>query len=119
MYQEALGQLQKTYEMPENYGRTMIRADIGHLYAVWGKQAEARQVLAELLTKSEQSYVSAYDVAVIYAGLGETEQAFFWLDKAIEQRPFWLCWLKLDPRLDGLRADLRFRNILGRAGQAY
>ena len=118
MYEEALKQLQKAFEMPENYGRTMIRSDIGHLYAVWGKRAEAQQVLAELLKKSEQSYVSAYDVAVIYAGLNENEQAFRWLDKAITQRPFWLCWLKVDPRLDGLRADPRFRDSLRRVGQA-
>jgi tetratricopeptide (TPR) repeat protein len=117
MYQEAFDQLQKTYAMPENYGKTMLRADIGHLYAVWGKRTEAQQVLAELLEKSEQSYVSAYDIAVIYAGLGETEQAFTWLAQAIEQRPFWLCWLKLDPRLDGLRADSRFRGLLQSIGQ--
>jgi tetratricopeptide (TPR) repeat protein len=116
MYQEAFDQLQKTYEMPENYGRTMLRADVGHLYAVWGKRTEAQQVLAELLKQAEQSYVSAYDIAVIYAGLGETEQALRWLDKAAEQRPFWLCWLKLDPRLDGLRADPRFDGLLMRVG---
>lgn len=118
LYQEAFDQLQKTYAMPENYGKTMLRADLGHLYAVWGKRAEAQQILAELLKQSEQSYVSAYDVAVIYAGLGEREQAFAWLDKAIEQRPFWLCWLKLDPRLDGLRAEARFGNLLRRVGPA-
>ncbi|HZS09566.1 MAG TPA: tetratricopeptide repeat protein [Blastocatellia bacterium] len=117
MYGEALSQLQKAFEMPENHGPTMTRADIGHLYAVWGRRAEAGQVLEELIRKSEQSYVSAYDVAVIYAGLGETEQAFAWLDKAVEQRPFWLCWLKLDPRLDGLRQDPRFRSLLQRIGQ--
>ncbi len=119
MYEEAFSQLQKTYEMPGNYGKTMLRADIGHLYAVWGKRVEGQQVLAELLKKSEQSYVSAYDVAVIHAGLGDTEQAFVWLDKAVEQRPYWLVWLKLDPRLDGLRADGRFRNLLQRVGQAH
>ncbi len=119
MYQEAFDQLQKTHEMPENYGKTMLRADIGHLYAVWGKRTEAQQVLAELLRQSEQSYVSAYDIAVIYAGLGETERAFAWLDKAVEQHPFWLCWLKLDPRLDALRADSRFRFLLQRVGQTH
>jgi DNA-binding winged helix-turn-helix (wHTH) protein/TolB-like protein/Tfp pilus assembly protein PilF len=117
MYQEAFSQLQKTYEMPENYGKTMLRADIGHLYAVWGKRPEAQEVLTELLRKSEQSYVSAYDVAVIYAGLGDAEQAFRWLDKAVEQRPFWLVWLKLDPRLAVLRTDPRFSNLLQRIGQ--
>jgi hypothetical protein len=53
---------------------------------------------------------------VIYAGLGETEQAFRWLGKAVAQRPFWLCWLKLDPRLDGLPADARFRDLLRHVG---
>ena len=33
-----------------------------------------------------------------------------WLDKAVEERSYWLCWLKVDPRLDGLRTDLRFRD---------
>lgn len=116
MYQEAFTQLQKAFDMPEQTSRTMIRADIGHLYAVWGKQDEARQVLTELIKKSERSYVSAYDVAVIYAGLGETEQAFAWLDKATIQHPYWLVWLKLDPRLDGLRPDPHFRTLLQRVG---
>jgi tetratricopeptide (TPR) repeat protein len=114
MYAEALRQFQKAAEMPENYAPTMLHADLGHLYAVWGKHTEAKQILEELLKKSEQSYVSAYDIAVIYAGLGETDQAFRWLDKAIDQRPFWLCWLKLDPRLDWLRRDARFRGLLER-----
>jgi tetratricopeptide (TPR) repeat protein len=116
MYQEAFSQLQRTHEMPENYGKTMLRADIGHLYGVWGKRAEAQQVLAELIEKSKQSYVSAYDVAVIHAGLGQAEQAFAWLDKAVDQRPFWLVWLKLDPRLDNLRSDPRFKKLLHDAG---
>ena len=106
--------MQKTLEMPENYGKTMSRADIGHVYAVWGKKTEAREILAELIAKSKQSYVSAYDVAVIYAGLGETDHAFAWLDKAIEQRSYWLVWLKLDPRLDSLRSDTRFSRLLQR-----
>jgi DNA-binding winged helix-turn-helix (wHTH) protein/tetratricopeptide (TPR) repeat protein len=113
-YAEAFHQLQKTFEMPENYGKTMTRADVGHVYAVWGKKTEARKILSELIAKSKQSYVSAYDVAVIYAGLGETDQAFAWLDKAIEQRSYWLVWLKLDPRLDSLRADARFSSLLQR-----
>jgi tetratricopeptide (TPR) repeat protein len=100
--------------MRENYGKMMLRADIGHLYAVWGKREEAQQVLAELIKKSEQTYVSAYDVAVIYAGLGDRDQAFGWLDKAVEQHSFWLSWLKLDPRLDPLRSDPRFSRLLQR-----
>lgn len=114
LYQDAFNQLQRTYEMRENYGKMMLRADIGHLYAVWGKRAEAHEVLTELIKKSEQAYVSAYDIAVIYSGLGDKDQAFSWLDKAVEQRSFWLTWLKLDPRLDPLRSDPRFSHLLQR-----
>jgi DNA-binding winged helix-turn-helix (wHTH) protein/TolB-like protein/Tfp pilus assembly protein PilF len=116
MYREAFDQLQKTYEMRENYGKTMLRADLAHLYAVWGKEAEARRILAELIEESQKSYVSAYDVAVIYAGLGQTEDAFLWLGNALKQRPFWLVWLKLDPRLERLRSDPRFTRLLHDAG---
>jgi tetratricopeptide (TPR) repeat protein len=114
LHQDAFNQLQKTYEMRENYGKMMLRADIGHLYAVWGKREEAHEVLAELIKKSEQSYVSAYDIAVIYAGLGDMDQAFGWLDKAVEQHSFWLSWLKLDPRPDPVRSDPRFSYLLQR-----
>ena len=117
LYQESFNQLQKTLEMRENYGKLMLRADIGHLYAVWGNRAEAQQVLAELIKESEQSYVSAYDIALIYAGLGDTDQSFVWLNKAIDQRPFWLVWLKLDPRLDTIRSDGRYSALLHRIGQ--
>jgi TolB-like protein/DNA-binding winged helix-turn-helix (wHTH) protein/Tfp pilus assembly protein PilF len=117
MYEQAFSQFKNAFEMPENYAKTMVHADLGHLYAVWGKRAEAQQVLAALLKQSEQSYVSAYDIAVIYAGLGEPEQAFHWLEKAVAQRPFWLCWLNLDPRLDRLRRDPRLADLLRHIGQ--
>ncbi len=81
---------------------------------MWGKRDDAQQVLAELIKKSEQTYVSDYDVAVIYAGLGDRDQAFAWLEKAVEQHSFWLSWLKLDPRLDPLRSDPRFSHLLQR-----
>ena len=117
-YEEAQRQFLQVSTMPENYAPTMLRADLGHLYAVWGRRAEAQAVLAELLKKSKQTYVSAYDIAVIYAGLGDMNESLMWLDKAVEQRPFWLCWLKLDPRLDGLRAHPRFLGLLRNLWQA-
>jgi len=112
MLKLALRQFEKVGAMPENYAATMALADIGHLYALSGQHAEARRVLAELLEKSERNYVSAYDIAVIYAGLNETDQAFAWLSKAVEQRPFFIGWLNVDPRLDGLRRDPRFGELL-------
>jgi TolB-like protein/Flp pilus assembly protein TadD len=112
MFDKALRQFQLTNAMPENYAGTMARADIGHLYAVSGQRENARSILAELVGKADHSYVSAYDIAVIHAGLNEPGPAFTWLARAIEQRPFFIGWLNVDPRLDGLRKDSRFGELL-------
>lgn len=114
LYQEALEQLQKSLALPGSYFKTMNEADIGHLYAAWGKTSEARKVLAELIHKSEKGEASAYGIAVILAGLGEKDTALEWLNKAYEDRSFWLTWIKNDPRLDGLRLDPRFTDLLRR-----
>jgi len=114
MYPEALEQLKKSLALPGNYFKTMNTADLAHLYAVWGKSSEARKVLEELIHNSEQRYASAYGIAVIYAGLGEKDKALEWLNKAYEDRSFWMVWIKNDSRLDGLRSDSRFTDLLRR-----
>ena len=114
MYQAALEQLQKSLALPGNYFKTMNRADIGYLYAEWGKKSEARKVLEELIHNAEHGYASAYEIAVVYTGLGEKDKALEWLNKAYEDRNFWLSSIKGDPRLDGLRSDPRFTDLLRR-----
>ena len=92
-------------------------AALGYVYATSQQRAEAQKVLAELQALASRKYVSPYDVATIYAGLGESEQALVWLEKAYEDRSGWLAlWLKVDPKFDGLRADERFRDLLRRIG---
>ncbi len=59
-------------------------------------------------------YVSPYEIAVIHAALLENEQAFTCLEEACDDHSVWLSWLEVDPRLDTLRADLRFQNLLAR-----
>ena len=88
---------------------------LGHAYVASGKKTEAQRILAEL-GQQKQRYVSPYTVATIYAGLGEKDQAFKWLEKAFEERDIWLMNLKVDPVLKNLRADQRFANLLQRIG---
>jgi DNA-binding winged helix-turn-helix (wHTH) protein/TolB-like protein/tetratricopeptide (TPR) repeat protein len=114
MYPEALEQLQKSLALPTNYFKTMNTADLAHVYAVWGKISEARKVLEELIRDPKQRYASEYGIAVIYAGLGEKDKAIEWLNKAYEDRSFWMIWVKNDSRLDGLRSDSRFTDLLRR-----
>jgi hypothetical protein len=56
------------------------------------------------------------DTAVIYARLGEKDEAFTLLNRAYEERNMWLMNLKVDPRLENLRSDRRFGDLLRRIG---
>ena len=76
----------------------------------------ARKILAELQKLSEHSYVQATDLALVYAGLGDKDKAFAWLDKAYEERSFSLINLKVEPRFDFLHSDARFADLLRRIG---
>ena len=67
----------------------------------------------------QEHYVSAYTLALIYAGLSKRDQAFEWLTKAYEDRDEHLTWgLASDPRLDSLRGDRRFAELMRRVGLA-
>ena len=112
MYEEAIAEFQKGSDL--SGGSTYARARLGHAYAVAGKAGEAQKVLAQLKDLSKQKYVSAYDIALIYVGLGEKDQAFAWLERAYEERCPTLEFLKVEPSLDPLRSDPRFADLLRR-----
>jgi TolB-like protein/Tfp pilus assembly protein PilF len=93
-----------------------LLALLGHLYAVTGRQAAAREIISQLQQISGSRYVPSLYVALIYIGLGEKEQAFAWLDKAYEERCDFLVYLPTDPMADPLRGDPRFLTLLARLG---
>jgi tetratricopeptide (TPR) repeat protein len=116
MYDEAIAEFKKAIQVKGTNDVGLLRAGIGHIYAVTGKKSEARTVLDELKQLSEQEYVPATSIALIYAGLGEKDQAFAWLDKGYEQRAFLMQWIKIEPRWDSLRTDPRFQDLMRRMG---
>ena len=116
MYSEAIAEFKKAIPLTGKSEWTLSKAGLGHVYAVTGKKSEARTVLDELKRASAQEYVPANSIALIYAGLGEKDQAFAWLDKAYEQRTFQMQWIKIDPRWDSLREDPRFKDLMRRVG---
>jgi len=89
---------------------------LGHSYALWGKREEALQTVKELSALSQRRYVSPFDTALVYMGLGENDRAFEWLAMALAQRCYEMVWLKVDPRWDVLRTDQRFRSLLNAIG---
>jgi len=90
-------------------------ASLGNAYAVTGRHAQARMILAELSERAKREYVSPVDMAVVYAGLGDAGQVVSLLERAYEERSFQLLHLLAsDHRFDGLRADPRFADIARR-----
>ena len=86
----------------------------GSVEGAAGRPDKAKAVLAELHELAGRRFVTAYGVALVHAGIGDSEAAFTWLDKAFAERSHWLVWLRLDPRFDSLRADPRFTDLLDR-----
>ena len=115
MFDEAIAQFQTAVKLP-GPASTLAMASLGHAYAVAGKKREAQAVLAQLTERSAKSYVSPYQVAAVYAGLGDTERAFAWLEKAYTERSSWLVHITWDPRLASLHADHRFAELVRRIG---
>ncbi len=111
MYAEAIAEFQTGVKLS---GSPLMHALLGHAYAASGKTAEAKQVLGDLQQLQGQRYVSPYTVAAIYAGLGDEEQAFKWLENAVEGRDIWLMNLKVDPVFAKLRSKRQFTDILAR-----
>jgi eukaryotic-like serine/threonine-protein kinase len=91
-------------------------ADLAHAYAVFGRKQEARQLLAQLMEMSKKRFVPSWAFALINVGLGDKDRAFEWLDKAYDERPSDIMSIKVDPRMEPLRSDPRYQELLLRMG---
>ena len=91
-------------------------ASLARVHALAGRVAEARAVLTKIEAQARQEAGLEFFVALGYAALADKNQAFVWLEKSLAQREGSVRYLKVDPRLDGLRADPRYAGLLERAG---
>ena len=89
---------------------------LGYTSAMAGRRDQAQRRLAELNEVAMRRYVPSFNYATIYAGLGQRDLAFKFLEKCEEERDPWLRGLKTDPLFDVLRADPRFASLMRRAG---
>jgi TolB-like protein/Flp pilus assembly protein TadD len=87
---------------------------LGYDYAMAGERDEAHRVLRELSELAKKEYVSPFSIALIHGALGEKDYAFAWLEKTYNERALGLIGLKVDPRFDPLRSDLRLADLLHR-----
>ena len=103
MYQEALRETQKANNP---WG-------IASIYAMMNRQEEARRLLADILKHPQRSET---EIAGVYFSLGENEEGWKWLEKAYDERSFFLTWLKVSPAYDIFRSDPRFQAMLKKVG---
>jgi tetratricopeptide (TPR) repeat protein len=112
-FSEAITALQRAKQIDDNQ---YVIGALGESYALSGNRAEALTAISALKEMSKQRYVSPHCVAMIYVGLGEKDLAFEWLQKAYEARSEHLSWLKIDARVNPLRSDPRFAELMRRVG---
>ncbi|MGH8240742.1 MAG: hypothetical protein ACREXP_27505 [Steroidobacteraceae bacterium] len=84
--------------------------------ALAGRRDEAKAGLDRALALSKQQYVSAYDIAMIYAAFRDADNMFLWMNRAVEERAPGLVMLARDPSLDFVRTDSRFAPLIARIG---
>ncbi len=101
-----------------SHGHASGLAGLGHLFGITGERAEACRMLDEVDRAASRGYVAPFWYAVIHAGIGDADAAIEHLKRSLAQCDVWLVWLNTDPRLDGLRADARFQQLLRTIGFA-
>ncbi len=112
---EAIAEFQRAQALdPDN---SEIWSGLGHAYALAGNKIEAEKVLDHLHQQATHDWVAPYSLAIIYAGLGDKDQVFALLDRAYQQRSYFLVvYLPTDSRLDSLRTDPRMVALKRRIG---
>ena len=112
MYKDAINEFLKEGDSPHKLGH------LGNAYARAGQVREARKILAELIEYVGKHEVGRYEIALVYSGLGDKDEALAWLEEAYKTHSEGLTNLKIDPCLDPLRSDPRFADLLRRTGLA-
>ena len=111
-HSEAIAALQKAVEL--SGGEREMLSHLGYGYAISGKGSAALAILKEVQGKYQKHEALAQDVAAIYAGLGDKDQAFAWLEKDFETSSGQLARVRWEPPFESLRSDPRFADLLRR-----
>jgi serine/threonine-protein kinase len=109
-YPQAVSALERAVQLSQRQPDHL--AQLGQTYALMGEKRMAQQILDELQTQAHERYVPAFDLVLVYAGLGEHDAAFAALDHAFEEQYGLLALLSVEPDLDALRADPRFAEMV-------
>ena len=114
-YSEAIVELQKAVDLPSERDR-FSSASLGYAYGVTGRRAEALAILKELEAKYERHEVLGQDLAAVYAGLGDKDQAFAWIEKDFQAHSGLLARTRWQLPFESLRSDARYADLRRRMG---
>jgi TolB-like protein/DNA-binding winged helix-turn-helix (wHTH) protein/Tfp pilus assembly protein PilF len=112
-YGEAAAEYQRYFD---SGGGNDAKMHLAHLYAVAGKTAEARKLLHDMENPPRGGFASPYDIASVYAGLGDKSHAMYWMNEAVKARAAMIPFAGIDPLLSPLRTEPRFQALLRRFG---
>ena len=112
MHDEAVAEFQKAIDISGHSG--VLDSSLAYVYAVLGKKEEALKIAKDLETHRDQNPSAEANIALIYVGLGDQDQAMVWLNKSYEAR--FNPSILLRPAFDPLRSDARFEDLLHRVG---
>ena len=93
-------------------GNHQAAAALAYALGRSGKISEARKILEQMIALLATRYVPAPQIALINLGLNQTDRAVEWLERGLEERSYWMVYLKADPIYDVIRSDARFSRIL-------
>jgi serine/threonine protein kinase/Tfp pilus assembly protein PilF len=110
-YEEAIAAFQKALSLSED---AAYLCGLATAYAASNKKQDALKITEQLEARSKNRYVSQYNIALIYVTLGDKENSFKYLQKAVSERDDWLDQIAMEPMWDPLRADPRYKDILSK-----
>jgi TolB-like protein len=109
-FTESIAEFLKSGDGPDSLGH------LGNAYARAGRTDDARKTITRLEQHVQKNGVGRYEIALVYAGLGNKQQAFKWLEDAYAAHDVGLLYLRVDPCLDPLRSDPRFDDLVRHVG---
>jgi len=113
---EATAEGEKSIASLSTSERGMLHLNVALVYAIAGRRVDAKKLLDECLASQKGKPIDAYTIAEIYSALGEKDEAFRWLEKTYQDRLSTMCQLNVDPFMDNIRSDPRFKEYLKKAG---
>jgi serine/threonine protein kinase/tetratricopeptide (TPR) repeat protein len=108
--EEAIAQLGKAIDLGQRH--PLVLGTLGYAFASAGNRPEALRLVEQLVAAAPGRFGFAFPIARILAALGEADQAFAWLKRACDERTPFIIWIRVDPTLDVLKSDPRFKQIL-------